>query len=168
MKVRLTPVTLKRAKEFVDSHHRHNQSPVGWKFGVGIERFYHNKIDIGCAGGPTWEEGWELCGVAIAGRCVARELDKIGTNIEITRVCVLEERNGNSILYGAILRACQSLGYTKAYTYTLQEESGSSLKAVGFQVDEILPARETWSCPSRPRLSIKRPEGPKVRWVKNL
>jgi hypothetical protein len=153
--MRLTPITLDEAKRFVGRHHRHNAPPVSWKFGVGLT------------------VGDSMVGVAIAGRPVGRGLDKPG-NIEITRVCVQETKNGNSRLYGAITRAAAALGYETAYTYTLQSESGASLKASGFVIDEELPARPTWDTPSRRRQQTdmfgneRRPPEAKIRWKKEL
>lgn len=148
-------MTLKDAKAFVGRHHRHNKPPVGWLFGNGLE------VD------------GKLVGVAVAGRPVARSLDKPG-NVEITRVCTLGDRNANSRLYGAILRAAKSLGYQRAYTYTLQSESGSTPRAVGFEIDAELKARPTWNCAKRQRVQVDlfghetRPPEQKIRWVKDL
>lgn len=153
--MKLTPISLTDAKEFVRKHHRHNMPPVSWKFGVGLTI------------------GSQTVGVAIAGRPVGRGLDK-PTNIEITRVCVVETKNGNSRLYGAITRAAAALGYEAAYTYTLQSESGASLKAAGFEVDAVLDPRPTWDCPSRRREQTnmfgeeRRPTEAKIRWIKRL
>ena len=149
--MKLVPVTLDEAKRFVGRVHRHNKPPVSWKFGVGL-----SLTD-------------ELIGVAMAGRCVARGLDKPG-NIEVTRVCVKEISNANSRLYGAILRAAAALGYRMAYTYTVEGESGASLKATGWIMDEELDARPTWDCPARRRVQTDmfgeetRPAGRKIRW----
>jgi hypothetical protein len=149
--MKLVPVTLDEAKQFVRHNHRHNKAPVSWKFGVGLA------VDE------------QLVGVAMAGRPVGRGLDKPG-NVEITRVCVKETRNANSRLYGAILRAAAALGYSMAYTYTLQSESGASLKATGWEIDEALEARPTWDCPARRRTQTnmfgeeQRPAEAKIRW----
>jgi hypothetical protein len=152
---RVVPVTLDEAKLFVVRHHRHNRPPVSWKFGAGL---------------GTEDE---LIGVAIAGRPVARPLDT-RFNIEITRVCTIEQKNANSRLYASVLRAAKALGYDKAYTYTLQSESGASLRAVGFEIDAELDARPTWNCKARQRVQTDlfgnetRPPEPKIRWVKRL
>lgn len=152
---RVVPVTLCEAKTFVAKYHRHNRPPVSWKFGSGL-----GTVD-------------ELVGVAIAGRPVARPLDT-RFNIEITRVCAVQERNANSRLYASVLRAAKALGYDKAYTYTLQSESGASLRAVGFEIDAELNARTTWNCSARQRVQTDlfgnetRPTEPKLRWVKRL
>jgi hypothetical protein len=155
-KTTLVPVTLAEAKRFVDRFHRHNRAPVSWKFGVGLA-----------------DEAGELVGVAMAGRPVGRGLDLPG-NVEIARVCTLGHGNANSRLYGAVLRAAAALGYGRAYTYTLQGESGASLKAVGFVVDAVLDERPTWDTPARRRVQVDlfgeptRPAGAKVRWRKDL
>jgi hypothetical protein len=50
MGLRIVPVDLKTAREFVAVHHRHNDPPVGHKFSVGVA------------------DGAQLVGVAIVGR----------------------------------------------------------------------------------------------------
>ena len=151
----LVSITLKEARCFINEFHRHNKPPHGWKFGVGIR-----KQD-------------ELIGVAVAGRCISRVLDSKET-IEITRVCTFEEKNANSFLYGAILRASKELGFKIAYTYTLESESGSSLLATGFKIDGFVKAGKTWDCNTRPRIQIDlfgnhtRPIDSKIRWKKYL
>ncbi len=148
----LRPVTLAEAKRFVGEHHRHNLPPQGWKWGVGLEN------DAG-----------ELVGVAMAGRPVARKLDD-GRTLEVIRTCTLGDRNANSMLYGAIRRAAVALGYRRLITYTLAEESGASLKAVGFARDADLAPSRGWSQPSGARVEVdlfgesRTPEGSKVRW----
>ena len=91
----LTPVTLREAQAFVNDHHRHNMAPRGHKFSIGLEK-----------------DGI-LIGVCIVGRPIARHNDD-GKTAEVLRVCVLEgNRNANSKLYGAAVRACKAMGYTK-------------------------------------------------------
>jgi hypothetical protein len=75
-------------------------------------------------------EGESIGGVAIAGRPIARKLDD-GQTVEITRCCTTGARNGCSMLYGALVRAARSLGYARVVTYTLESESGASLRATG-------------------------------------
>lgn len=100
----LTPVTLRQAQAFVNDHHRHNIAPQGHKFSIGLE-----KAGI-------------LIGVCIVGRPIARGNDD-GKTAEVLRVCVLEGNpNANSKLYGAAVRACKAMGYTRVITYTLPEE----------------------------------------------
>lgn len=153
----LVPVTLAEAKRFVNEQHRHNEAPVGWSFGVGLEK-----------------DG-ELVGVAMAGRPSARKLQQADPFlVEVTRVTTIGDRNACSMLYGAVCRAAKALGYRAAITYTLLEEGGSSLLAAGFVVDEELVEARPWSQPSRPRYEEtlfgprKRPTGPKTRWRRQL
>ena len=137
----IVPITLAQAKVFVDDHHRHNASPQGWKFGIGLE-----------------EDG-QLVGVVCAGRPVARLLCD-GFTIEVTRSCVLEGKpNANSMLYGAAKRAAKAMGYKKMITYTQHDESGSSLRAVGMVPVASLPARGDWSDSS---VSRKRSKSAKI------
>lgn len=144
----LTPVTLKQAKAFVDSFHRHNIAPQGHKFSIGLK------------------QNGTLIGVCIVGRPIARRNDD-GKTAEVVRVCVLENhKNANSKLYGAAARACKAMGYTKVITYTLTEESGASLRAAGFVKErETRESPNGWNVPSRHReMPEKYPAGTKIRW----
>lgn len=71
-----------------------------------------------------------------------------------------------SNLYARTIRIGREMGYTRFLTYTLPEESGSSLRAVGFQVDGVVHSPSGgWNAPSRPRSTRRYPSGDKVRWV---
>jgi hypothetical protein len=157
--MKLVPISLADAKRYVNEHHNHSEAPVSWKFGVGLE------LD------------GKLIGVAIAGRPVSRMLDRESSAIEITRVCLAEKgahRNAASRLYGAICRAAAALGYEAAYTYTLQGEDASSVRAAGFTADRQVPGQPTWSRKGRARQDAtlfggaRRPVGDKTRWVRSL
>lgn len=126
----LAPVSLRAARQFVASHHRHNLPPRGWLFGVSLV----DGADV-------------VQAVAIAGRPVARGLQD-GRTVEVLRVCTLGDRNAPSRLYGAICRAATALGYRRAITYTLATESGVSLRAAGFTIDAVLDPRDTWASAS--------------------
>jgi hypothetical protein len=145
--VKIQPVSLKFAQEFVRQHHRHNKPPVGHKFSVGLF------------------DGDVCVGVAVAGRPVARMLDD-GLTLEVTRTCTDGTRNANSMLYGAIARAATALGYRKCVTYTQHDESGASLRGAGWTPAQQLDARAGWSAPSRPRKDIGSAGVPRVRWEK--
>lgn len=132
MALELFPVTFATASKFVDLHHRHARPPRGHKFSIGVR----------LAG--------ELVGVVMVGRPIARNNDD-GRTLEINRLCVLEgARNAASCLLGAAARAAFALGYRRLCTYTLQTESGASLRAAGWHVVAEIKARQ-WSCSSRPR-----------------
>lgn len=110
----IRPITLRAANAYVGQMHRHNIPVAGCKFAVSVV------------------EGERLCGVAVAGRPVARKLDD-GLTLEIIRVCTDGTHNACSILYGACSRCAKEMGYKRVVTYTLVSEPGSSLKAAGFK-----------------------------------
>ncbi len=149
----LRPVTLKLCQQFIARHHRHNNAPRGWKFGVGVFA------------------GNELVGVGVASRPVARSLDD-GLTIEISRTCTTGVRNANSKLYGALCRAAAALGYVRAVTYTQHDETGSSLKATGWVRDKELPARGSWAQHSlklrHKRCPVGNGDTERVRWMRAL
>ena len=118
MQLRIVPITLKAANEFVKRLHRHSRPVVGYKFAVGVE-----------------DETETLRGVAIVGRPVAQKLDD-GKAAEITRLCTDGARNACSMLYGAARKAARALGHEPVITYTLPEEGGASLRAAGFRLDK--------------------------------
>lgn len=116
-RLKIIPTTLREANAFVERFHRHNKKTQGHKFSVGAVA------------------GEDLVGVAIVGRPVARKLDD-GFTTEITRVCVKPEapKNTCSFLYGRCWRIWQQMGGLRMITYTLQSESGSSLRASDWKI----------------------------------
>ena len=122
--LRIVPVKLKTARDFVFRLHRHNRRVVGHNFSIGVEALTRK---------PHGDE-WVLVGVAMIGRPVAQKLDD-GRAAEITRVCTDGTPNAASMLYGAARRACRAIGYAPIYTYSLPEEGGASLRAAGFRID---------------------------------
>ena len=136
MKLHLVPVSLAEANEFVRRHHRHHQPVPGCKFCVAVAH---------CEDGI-----WQIVGVAIVGRPVARMLDD-GWTLEVNRTCVSEARNANSFLYGATARAAFAMGYKRLRTYTLPEEGGASLIAAGWKlIGEA--GGGPWNRANRPRI----------------
>ena len=116
-RLKVIPITLKVANEFITNFHRHNKKVQGCRFCLGAK--FNDK----------------LVGVAIVGRPVARKLDD-GLTAEVTRTCVLDDapKNVNSFLYGKCWRVWQQMGGKRMLTYTLQSESGSSLKGAGWKI----------------------------------
>jgi hypothetical protein len=145
----LRPITLKHACAFVAEHHRHHRPPQGAKFALAA---WHANL------GEATER---LVGVAIIGRPVSRVLDD-GLTAEVTRVATDGTRNVNSFLYGAAKRAAQAMGYRRVITYTLPEESGASLRAVGW-VGFAGVGGGTWHRSQRPRTTTS-PIQQKIRW----
>ena len=144
-RVRIVPITLRQANDFVERLHRHNKPVRGHKFSIGLE---HES---------------EIVGVAIVGRPVSRHLDD-GVTAEVARTCTDGTQNANSMLYGAAWRAAKAMGYERIVTYTQQEESGASLRAAGFVEAAKLPTRKGWSTPSRLRDNGVYQSTNRVRW----
>lgn len=148
--MQISQITLKVAQEFVAKHHRHNKPPTGHKFSIGLKN----------------SDG-ELIGVATAGRPIARHFDD-GLTLEVNRTCTTGERNANSALYGAIWRAAKAMGYQRLITYTQADESGASLRAVGFVQVKELPSRKGWAASSVVLKDKRDPVGnggvPRVLW----
>jgi hypothetical protein len=143
--LRLCPVTLREANAYVAALHRHSGTVRGCLFCVGAE------------------DGESLRGVAIVGRPLARPLQD-GYTAEVLRVCTDGARNAPSMLYGAAWRGVRAIGYTRLVTYTLQDEAGSSLRAVGWRPARLLPSRPGWDGPGRSRDNTLYRASPRVRW----
>lgn len=122
----LVPVTLHEANDFVQNFHRHcGRTPRdGGKFAIGVST------------------GDRLVGVAIVGNPLASGFMD-GFTAEVTRLCVGPEtiRNAASLLYGACWRAWRAMGGRRLVTYTLQSESGASLRGAGWRVVAELKPR---------------------------
>jgi hypothetical protein len=126
----LIPITLRRANDFVAEHHRHSGRTArnGGKFAVGV----------------TFDQS--LIGVAIVGNPVsATYMD--GFTAEVLRVCVSDDapKNACSFLYGRCWRIWQQMGGRRLITYTLLEESGSSLKGAGWKVLGSVKPHKRWT-----------------------
>lgn len=115
--LRLQPISLKEANAFVAQHHRHRKPVVGHKF------------SISCV-----DENGTLHGVVIVGRPVSRYLDD-GLSLEVNRLCTDGTKNACSLLYSAAWRAARAMGYKHIYTYILETENGTSLRAAGWNCD---------------------------------
>ena len=87
----------------------------------------------------------------------------------ISRVATTGAENACSKLYGALCRAAKALGYVEAWTYTLPEEPGTSLRAAGFEEMGLTAGGEhdRPKQPNRRRAPAMRPE-PKRRWRRRL
>ena len=141
------PLELKQANEFVKKLHRHHD-PV-----------YRDKFRIGC------EKNGELVGVVQVGRPVSRNLDD-GKTLEVVRLCTDGTKNACSFMYSKAARIAKELGYQKIITYILEDETGESLKAAGWNLAATTKGGD-WSRPSRPRKTTA-PTVPKKRYEKIL
>jgi len=146
--MRVVPVKFSEAREFVRNFHRHNKPPVGHIFSVGAS------------------DGEQLVGVAICGRPVARALDD-GETLEVIRCCTSPSapKGCASFLYARSWRAARALGWARLITYTLQTESGASLRGAGWRLIGTLPARNAGGWQSRLGREWQPVVGqPKFRW----
>lgn len=147
----LVPCTLRKANDFVAAHHRHNGRTArnGGKFAVSV---FHEEI---------------LVGVAIVGNPLsATYMD--GFTAEVLRVCTIPEapKGACSMLYAACWRAWRAMGGRKLITYTLQTESGASLRGAGWTVvGQTKPVAPGWR--KSDHLSETRVYAPVMGLVKN-
>jgi len=146
MSLRISPISLREANAYIAEMHRHHPPTRGHKFSIAVR-----------------DDQGTLRGVAVAGRPVSRMLDD-GETLEVLRVATDGTPNACSMLYGAVRRAAIAMGYAprNVLTYTLQSETGASLRASGWLCDG--PAGGgSWSRASRLR-SDNAPLEPKTRW----
>lgn len=140
----IVPLPLDEANAFVKQHHRHHQPKIKHKFSIGDADAEHT-----------------IRGIAIIDRPAARMLDN-GLTLEVARVATDGCPNACSALYGAAWRAAKALGYRRLITYTLNTETGTSLRGAGWK---CLGERGggSWNVPSRPRVD-KHPLQMKLLW----
>ena len=86
--------------------------------------------------------------------------------IEVTRLVTDGTRNACSALYGACARIAREMGYARIQTFTLDTETGTSLRASGWTLDGVSNGG-SWKCKSRSkRRDIN--TGVKCRWVRDF
>lgn len=147
------PVTQAVAKAFVRDHHQHNPPPAGWRFGAAI-----------------WN-GPDMLGVVMVGRPVSRKIDHT-TTVEVNRLCLdlaLSDQlrwRAASTLYTWAADEARRRGFAKIITYTLESESGMSLRYARWK-REHKTTGGSWNTPARPRAD-KAPTEPKWRWSRAL
>ena len=116
-KLKIVPIPMKQAQQYVEDHHRHLGRSITPIFCVGCA-----KID---------DDDYTLVGVAIVGLPLSpTHCD--GWTLEVSRCCTDGTKNANSMLYAACWRTARSMGYEKLITYTHQKESGVTMKATGW------------------------------------
>lgn len=151
--LKICPISLKEAQQYIRKHHRHCGPPKFHKFSVALV--------------VAGED--EPVGIAVASTPKARvQMD--GKTLEINRVCSdVRYADVCSKLYSLVVKAGRNMGYCRFLTYTLAEEDGVGIKAAGFRLDGMTEnAPQGWNSQSRPRCTEKYPDGPKKRWVLDL
>lgn len=122
----ILPISLKEANAFVELNHRHHRAVQGHKYSIAVY------------------EDEKLHGVCIVGRPLSRYLDD-GKTLEVLRLCTDGTYNACSILYARAARIAKEMGYAKIITYILEDESGTSLKASGWTLEEDNVGGGDWS-----------------------
>jgi hypothetical protein len=162
LRPRIAPCSVKRAIALVKEHHRHLEDVQGGLFAV---RIVVGTVDAGVAIAGNPPRTWQGKGVVVITRCALDEsrppLPHVNRHSEEHRA-----DGAVAMAYGALCRAAKALGYREAWTYTLPEEPGTSLRAAGFE-DMGMTAGGEHDRPSRRRRPAKRPE-PKRRWRRVL
>lgn len=154
----VVPLTLRQANELVARLHRHHKPAVGHRFSIGALK------------------NGRLVGAAIIGRPVAAKGPTNERQYEIasvTRLVTDGTKNACSFLYAASARAARELGYEDIETFILDKETGVSLRAAGWEMVSVSPARSWDGRPGQLDLEghtrrVDQPECAKQRWVKHL
>lgn len=139
------PLTLREANDVVDRLHRHHK-PV---------RFH--LFSLGALFGDR------MCGAVIVMRPVNQSRAFEGLMVEVSRLATDGTRNAPSFLLGRAAKIAFAMGYMGVQTYTLPEEGGASLRAVGWSPDGLTKGTP-WSTARRQR-NDQHPLGPKQRWI---
>ena len=144
IRLRVVAVSLREANGYVLRWHRHLDPCVGHKFSLAVQ-----------------DDSGFVHGVAITGRPIARLIDK-ETTMQIARVATDGAPNACSMLYGASVRkAFRNQAITSVITYTLERESGVSLRASGAICEGRAGKPGKWNGRGR---RLKGPAEWKVRW----
>ena len=141
----------------INKHHEHHAAPTSWKFGLAV---YNGQAKVA---------------VLVVGRPVSRLLARAEPQtLEVTRGCSLPvhsdlRANAMSKAYAAAAKTARRAGATKLITYTLEEESGHSLRASGWTPTRVGKGG-SWSRKKRQRSECSKgaTTGRKVRWEKGL
>jgi len=124
----IIPLTLKAANTFTEKVHRHHGKIPG-----GLDYFRVGAID----------DAGRLIGAAIAARPPNRNSDN-GRTCEVVRCATNGHKNACSFLYGACARIAREMGFSRIITYTLDSETGASLRACGW-AEEKRGIKSYWS-----------------------
>lgn len=148
-KLYVIPCQKEKASEFIENMHRH-----------------HLPLDFGTYSLAVCSPDGTVHGVAIIGRTTTQHfhVDDIPNQWvqEVRRVATDGTPNACSALYGAAWRFVKALGYRMLISYTLPEEGGSSLRALGWKrVDNV--GGNPWAHRSKRGYDIH-PVGKKTRW----
>jgi len=130
--------TVAKAQRAVTAWHRHHGPvPPGYAFWA-----------LACV-----VPSGRVCGVAIVGRPTNRNSDT-GYIVEVLRIATDGTPNACSALLGACGRVAKAAGVAKIITYTLDSESGASLKGAGWTM-EASGIESWWARSQSPGRTVK-------------
>jgi|TARA_R100000455_G_C6258088_1_gene113701 hypothetical protein len=156
--LRVIPTTIREANEFIRNHHRHHR-PTARNSG----KWALAALDVDD----------HVVGVLIAASPVsAAYMD--GLTLEVSRLCVVANAPKGTCSY--LLSKCcavwRLMGGRKVLTYTLQSETGASLRGAGWVLAGSVKPHKRWEGKSRCDGIQREPlaiyQVPKYRWEKNL
>ena len=147
MSLRVVPVELREANDFIKVIHRHHAPVTGHRFSIGAV-----------------DESGLLRGVCVVGRPVARLAGHPREVAEVTRLATDGTCNACSILYAAAARACKAMGFRRIQTYTLPNEGGASLRASGWVCEGEAGGGQWKHTDGKPRRTDQ-PTEIKARWA---
>lgn len=145
--LKVVPVELVEANQFISALHRHHKPVVGHRFSLGC----------------VTPDG-VLHGVCVVGRPVARLAGHPRDVAEVTRLATDGTYNACSILYAAAARACKAMGFRRIQTYTLPIEGGASLRAAGW-INEGNAGGGQWKHTDGKPRRTDQPTDIKTRWA---
>lgn len=140
------PLTRDAALDIIGRFHRHNKRPVGYRFALGAR------------------VNGQLAGVAVVGRPIAKAYNPEEV-AEVVRLCVVPDapKNTCSFLYGACRRVWFAMGGKRCITYTLESESGASLRGAGWTPTPVeRHGKKGWLSRDREHQPVF--DEPKLRW----
>lgn len=147
--MKVTPLTLRQANEYIEKNHRHHKPVQGHRFSIGAV-----------------DNAGSILGVAVVGRPVARMVNAYDV-AEVTRLCTAGEKNVCSFLYSACARICREMGFKKIQTYILETETGGSLAASGWTYEGPAGGGQ-WKHTDGKKRRDDQPIDKKSRWAKEL
>lgn len=147
---------LSEAQSFVKRFHRHSKPLKRHMFSIGAYSKFLMWSEL-----SSFPIG--LDGIVTVDRC-SSAWSKERNFVEIRRVCLKPKakKNTASFLIGKAKIACFAMGYSKIITYTQPHESGASLLASGFWIDDYHVKRYAddrieglirWECSSYEKLT---------------
>ena len=124
------PISIKQANEFIKKFHRHHRPTIR-----NTGRWALAATDI----------KQNIVGVVIASSPVSATLMD-GYTLELTRLCVKEDapKGTCSFLLSRCCTIWRSMGGSKVITYTLDSESGASLKGAGWKLAGKVKPHKRW------------------------